>query len=157
MKIKLIQVGKTDAGYLKAGVDEFCKRIRHYIGFDVITCNAPKKWSSLPVTQRKEKEGQLLLEQLKPGDVCILLDEKGTSMGSEAFAGCLEKHMHSGTRSLVFVIGGPFGFSDKVYQAAESSLSLSKMTFSHQMVRLFFVEQLYRAFAIMRGEPYHNG
>ena len=134
----------------------FCKRIPHYIPFEMKVIPDLKNTRNLTEDQQKEKEGELILQQLTGGDELILLDEKGQQKSSVGFARFLEKKMLVGTKQLIFVIGGPYGFSAKVYEKAAQKMSLSAMTFSHQMVRLIFLEQLYRAFTIIKGEPYHH-
>ncbi len=156
MKISLLFTGKTEAPWLKEGIQVYSKRLMRYIPFELIECPIPKKWASLPPQQRMEKEGQLQLERMRQHDLCILLDEKGTAWDSEGLARFLEERMNRSTKSLLMVVGGPWGFSPEVRKAAHMKWSLSPMTFSHQMIRLFLVEQLYRAFAIIRNEPYHN-
>ncbi len=156
MKVKLIVVGKTDHDYLQHGISLFHKRIVHYLPFEYHVIPDLKNTRSLSEEQQKEREGELLLEQLKPGDELILLDEQGKQLSSVEFARFLEKKMLGGTKNLVFVIGGPYGFSRSVYNLASTGVSLSRMTFSHQMVRLIFSEQLYRAMTILKGEPYHH-
>lgn len=156
MKICLIVIGKTDEAYLQKGLEIFGKRIPHYILFETKVIPDIKNVKSLSFEQQKDKEGELILQQLTTSDELILLDENGQEFSSVDFARFLEKKMLSGIKRLVFVIGGPYGFSDKVYSRANGKVSLSKMTFSHQMVRLIFVEQLYRAFTILKGEPYHH-
>ncbi len=156
MKIKLLVIGKTDEKYLQTGLDIFCKRILHYISLEIKMIPDLKNTRNLTEDQQKEKEGELILRQLTGGDDLILLDEKGQQESSAGFARFLGKKMLAGTKQLVFVIGGPYGFSTKVYEKAVQKISLSAMTFSHQMVRLIFMEQLYRAFTIIKGEPYHH-
>jgi 23S rRNA (pseudouridine1915-N3)-methyltransferase len=156
MKIKLIVIGKTDKSYLQEGTAIFYNRITHYLPFEYQVIPDLKNTRKLSGDQQKEKEGDLLLPYLNPGDELILLDEQGKEFSSPEFARFLEKKMLGGTKTLVFAIGGPYGFSRKVYDAATSKISLSRMTFSHQMVRLIFTEQLYRALTILKGEPYHH-
>ena len=156
MKICLIVVGKTDEAYLQKGIEIFLKRIPHYISFEMKVIPDLKSSKNLSESQQKEKEGDLILQQISPSDELFLLDEQGFETSSVEFARFLEKKMVSGIKRLVFVIGGPYGFSGTVYGRATEKLSLSKMTFSHQMVRLIFVEQLYRAMSILKGEPYHH-
>ncbi len=156
MKIKLIVIGKTDKPYLQDGIDIFIKRIPHYIGFDYVILPDIKNTKKLSEAQQKEKEGLQILAQLGAQDELILLDEKGKEFRSVDFANFLEKKMVNSSKNIVFCIGGPYGFSDEVYQKALGKVSLSKMTFSHQMVRLIFCEQLYRALSILKGEPYHH-
>lgn len=156
MKIKLIVIGKTEEVYLQDGIGNYQNRIKHYINFEMLVIPALKNIKNLNIDQQKQKEGELILNNISVTDEVILLDEKGKSFDSLEFSGFIQRHMNSGIKQLVFIIGGPYGFSDKIYQRAHSKLSLSKMTFSHQMVRLFFIEQLYRAMTILRGEAYHH-
>jgi len=156
MKIKLIVIGKTDKTYLQEGIDIFNKRIIHYLPFEYLTIPDIKNTKNLSESRQKEKEGELLMAQLNQGDELILLDEHGNGFSSSGFARFLEKKMLGGTKTLVFAIGGPYGFSNRVHDSATTKISLSAMTFSHQMVRLIFTEQLYRALTILKGEPYHH-
>ena len=156
MKIRLILVGKTNAKYLLEGEKEYEKRLKHYTKFEEIIVPDLKQSGKLSENELKIKEGQLILDKLENIDHVILLDDLGKSYSSIEFANFLQQKMNSGLKSLVFVVGGAFGFSDEVYERANSKLSLSKMTFSHQMVRLIFKEQLYRGFSILRGEKYHH-
>tara|TARA_Y100001954_G_scaffold82348_1_gene90495 strand:- start:22 stop:495 length:474 start_codon:yes stop_codon:yes gene_type:complete len=156
MKIKLIVVGKTNAEYLLEGEKEYERRLKHYTKFEEIIITDVKQAGKLSESEHKKKEGQLILAKLENSDHVILLDDKGKSYSSVEFANFLQQKMNSSLKSLVFVVGGAFGFSDELYQRAYSKLSLSKMTFSHQMVRLIFKEQLYRGFSILRGEKYHH-
>lgn len=156
MNIKLLAIGKTDNKALQTLMDDYLKRLSFYIKFDLEVIPDIKNVKNLSEAQQKEKEGELILSKLTPTDQLILLDENGKSFSSEGFADELQKKMNSGTKTLVFVIGGPYGFSDAVYSKAQGKISLSAMTFSHQMVRLFFIEQVYRAFTILRNEPYHH-
>lgn len=156
MKICLIVIGKSDEEYLQKGLGIFLKRIPHYIVFEMKIIADIKNSKNLSEEQQKEKEGELILQQIISSDELILLDEHGLDASSIEFARFLEKRMLSGIKRLVFLIGGPYGFSENVYSRANGKISLSKMTFSHQMVRLIFVEQLYRAFTILKGEPYHH-
>lgn len=156
MKIKLIVVSKTDVPYIQAGIDEYAGRLRHYCDFELAVIPALKNAGTLRPEELKEREGQLILKQLDKIDMAVLLDEHGKEYTSVGFAEYLQKQMNSGVRTLAFVIGGAYGFSPAVYAAAQHKISLSQMTFNHQMVRLFFVEQLYRAHTILRHEKYHN-
>ena len=156
MKICLLVIGKTDEAYLQKGLEVFLKRIPHYISFEMKAIPDIKNAKNLSEDQQKEKEGELILQQLTTSDELFLLDEQGMEASSVEFARFLEKKMVSGIKRLVFVIGGPYGFSGSVYSRANGKMSLSKMTFSHQMVRLIFLEQLYRAMTILKGEPYHH-
>ena len=156
MKRTLLVIGKTDEAYLRNGLEIFLKRLPHYIQFEMKIIPDIKSTKNLSEEQQKEKEGEVILQQILTSDELILLDEQGIEVSSIDFARFLEKKMISGIKRLVFVIGGPYGFSGIVYSRATGKMSLSKMTFSHQMVRLIFLEQLYRAFTIMKGEPYHH-
>lgn len=156
MNVKLLTVGKTDVPWVKEGLDLYASRLRHYVPFTVEEIPELKKVSALTEEQIKQKEGELILKQISPQDSVILLDEHGLQMRSVEFASWLEKQLSGGSKSLVFVIGGAYGFSKEVYERANGKLSLSKMTFSHQMVRAVFAEQLYRACTILKGEPYHH-
>lgn len=156
MTIKLLIVGKTDEGSLKALIDKYVSRISHYNRFEMEIIPDLKNTKNLDSTRQKALEGKEIINKLNPADYVVLLDENGKQYTSESFATYLQKRLNSGMKQLIFVVGGPYGFSDEVYQRAQGTLSLSKMTFSHQMVRLFFVEQLYRGFSILRNEPYHH-
>lgn len=156
MNIKLLAVGKTDDNNLQKLIDEYLKRLSFYVKFDLEIIPDIKNAKNLSVVQQKEKEGELLLAKVSSSDWLILLDEKGKTFTSMQFADFLQKRMNSGIKNLLFVIGGPYGFSDAVYARANGKISLSSMTFSHQMVRLFFIEQLYRGYTILRNEPYHH-
>lgn len=156
MNIKLIVVSKTDIPYLQTGIDEYVGRIKHYCDFKMVVIPALKNQGKASPDEVKEREGQLILKQLEKVDVTVLLDEHGRENTSVGFSEFLQKQMNAGTRTLAFVIGGAFGFSPAVYAAGTHKISLSQMTFNHQMVRLFFTEQLYRAFTILRHEKYHN-
>lgn len=156
MNIKLIVVSKTDIPYLQIGIDEYVGRLRHYCDFELVVIPALKNMGKASPEEIKEREGQLILKQLEKVDTTMLLDEHGLEYTSMGFSEHLQKQMNSGIRTLAFVIGGAFGFSSAVNAAATHKISLSRMTFNHQMVRLFFVEQLYRAFTILHHEKYHN-
>ena len=156
MTIKLLAIGKTDNKQLQTLIADYQKRLGHYIKFDFEIIPDLKKAKNLSEIQQKQKEGELILSRINPTDILILLDENGKQMDSVVFSQYLQKHMNSGIKQLIFVIGGPYGFSEEVYNKAQGKLSLSKMTFSHQMIRLFIVEQLYRAFTILKNEPYHH-
>jgi 23S rRNA (pseudouridine1915-N3)-methyltransferase len=156
MTIKFLAIGKTDNKQLQALIDDYQKRLGFYVKFEFEIIPDLKKVKNLSEDQQKQKEGEFILNKLNPTDVLILLDENGKQLDSVAFSNYLQKHMNSGIKQLVFVIGGPYGFSPEVYQKANGKLSLSKMTFSHQMIRLFVIEQLYRGFTILRNEPYHH-
>lgn len=157
MKILLFVIGKTDEEYLVTGIKKFVGRLGHYTSFEMKEIPDIRNRKSLNEEQQKKAESFLLLSQLQPGDQVVLLDERGKSYTSVEFSDMIEKQMASGAKRLVFLIGGPYGFAQEVYDRADQKLSLSSMTFSHQMVRLVFVEQLYRAFTILKGEPYHHG
>jgi 23S rRNA (pseudouridine1915-N3)-methyltransferase len=156
MKILLLVIGKTDEDYLITGIKKYVGRLGHYVSFEMKEIPDIRNRKTLSEDQQKKAESFLLLQQLQPGDHVVLLDENGTSYTSVAFAENLEKLMASGAKRIVFVIGGPYGFAQEVYDKANAKMALSAMTFSHQMVRLIFVEQLYRAFTILKGEPYHH-
>ncbi|HTH82470.1 MAG TPA: 23S rRNA (pseudouridine(1915)-N(3))-methyltransferase RlmH [Mucilaginibacter sp.] len=156
MKITLLTVGKTEDAYLKEGIEKYVKRLKHYTRLELIDLPELKNTKALTEQQQKTKEAELILKKISPFDHVILLDEKGMELSSKQFATYLDKKAISSTSSLVFVVGGPYGFDDLVYERANDKLSLSRMTFSHQMIRLFFTEQLYRAFTILKGEPYHH-
>lgn len=156
MKISLIYIGKTDQEYLKKGITIYLDRLKHYIPFNMIEIPDIKNSKNLSVEQQKQKEGELILQKIVPTDDVVLLDENGKHFTSVEFSSLIEKKMVMSTQNLVFIIGGPYGFSQDVYSRANSKFALSKMTFSHQMVRLIFVEQLYRAMTIIKGEPYHH-
>lgn len=155
MKTELIQVGKTVNKHFIAGINDYCDRIGHYMPFQITTIPELKKTKSLSEEQQKEREGELILRLLQPSDTVVLLDEHGKEFRSIEFAAWIERQQQS-ARRLVFVIGGPYGFCDAVYARANDKISLSRMTFSHQMVRLIFCEQIYRACTIIKGEPYHH-
>jgi 23S rRNA (pseudouridine1915-N3)-methyltransferase len=156
MKITLLTIGKTDDKYLKEGLDKYLKRLKHYISFKIVELPALKNSKSLSEEQQKSKEAELIFKQITQTDQLLLLDEHGQEFSSVKFSEFLNKKMLSSTQHLVFVTGGPYGFAAEIYKRANDKLSLSKMTFSHQMVRLFFLEQLYRAFTILKDEPYHH-
>ncbi len=156
MKIRLLVIGKTEEGYLHHGLMEYLNRVKHYMPFEITEIPALKNVSSLTRDQQNAKEAEVITRQLQPGDVVVLLDERGKEYRSVEFAAFLNRHFVSGAKTLVFVVGGPFGFDPSLKKLASSSLSLSKMTFSHQMVRLFFAEQLYRALTILHGSGYHH-
>ncbi|MCC8198617.1 MAG: 23S rRNA (pseudouridine(1915)-N(3))-methyltransferase RlmH [Tannerellaceae bacterium] len=156
MKITLLVIGKTDMTYFADAIQEYRKRLIHYIPFDMEVIPDLKQVKNLSEIQQKEKEGECILKALQPGDYCVLLDDKGKEFTSMQFAAYLEKKMHVVPKRLVFIIGGPYGFSDAVYKVASEKISLSRMTFSHQIVRLIFIEQVYRAMTILNNEPYHH-
>ena len=156
MKITLLLVGKTvNKDFVKL-IDEYAGRVKHYIGFEIVTIPELKNTKSLSAEQQKQAEGELILKQLQGGDHVVLLDEHGKEFRSIEFADWMTRKMNTVSKRLVFIVGGPYGFSPSVYDAANEKISLSKMTFSHQMIRLIFVEQVYRAMTIMKGEPYHH-
>lgn len=156
MKITLIAIGKTEDKYLIEGMEKYLTRLKHYINFTLVIIPDIKNTKNLTQSQQKAKEAELILKQLNNSDTVVLLDEKGKKYTSVKFADYLNKQMVGSIQHLVFVIGGPYGFDQSIYQRANGNLSLSDMTFSHQMVRLFFIEQLYRAFTILKNEPYHH-
>lgn len=156
MKITLLTVGKTDKDWVKQGIDIYASRMKHYFPFSIVEIPELKNASSLSQEQIKTKEGELILKNIKPNDDVILLDERGREFSSMEFAKVLQDKISYIGKDIVFVIGGAYGFAEVVKQRSNSKISLSRMTFSHQMVRAIFVEQLYRAFTIMKGEPYHH-
>lgn len=156
MTITLLAVGKTDNTELISLIEVYKNRLNHYIKFQFEIIPDLKKAKHLSENEQKQKEGELILKKINSTDALVLLDENGKQFDSIGFSSYLQKHMNSGIKQLVFVIGGPYGFSDDVYRKANGKISLSKMTFSHQMVRLFFIEQLYRGFTILKNEPYHH-
>lgn len=156
MKISLLCIGKTDDAYIKEGIDKYLKRLKHYISFQLVEIPDVKNVKNMSEEQQREKEGELFLKTLTNLDYVVLLDEHGKTFRSVEFSSYLGQKMINSTSHIVFLIGGPYGFAAKVKERANAKMSLSKMTFSHQMIRLFFVEQLYRAFTIMKGEPYHH-
>lgn len=156
MTIKLLAIGKTDQKELNSLIGEYEKRLAHYVNFELQLLPDIRNSKNLSRARQLDMEAALLLRALKPSDVLFLLDERGKLLTSEGFASFMQKQMNSGIKQLVLAIGGPFGFGEQVYIRANGMLSLSKMTFSHQMVRLFIVEQIYRAFTILGNEPYHH-
>ena len=156
MKLLLLVVGRTVDKHLSTLIDDYTGRIKHYMPFELEVIPELKNAKSCSFEQQKEREGELLLRSMKDGDAVWLLDEGGREFRSIEFAAFLDRQHSSGARRLVFVVGGPYGFSPAVYARANGKISLSRLTFSHQMVRLFFTEQLYRAMTILRGEPYHH-
>ena len=156
MKIKLLAIGKTDDKHLMSLIDMYQNRLKHYIDFSFEIIPDIKNTKNLSKHQQKEKEGELFLKKIATSDQLILLDDKGKQYSSVAFSVFLQKKMNSGIKQLVLAIGGPYGFSDALYKMALGKISLSKMTFSHQMIRLLIVEQIYRAFTILKNEPYHH-
>jgi 23S rRNA (pseudouridine1915-N3)-methyltransferase len=156
MQIRLIAVGKTDHAAIQTLLEEYSKRLGFYIKFELEIIPDLKNSKNLSEASQKEKEGEMILKKVQSSDELVLLDEQGKQYSSVDFSDYLQKKMNAGLKQLIFVIGGPYGFSEEVYQRANAKISLSKMTFSHQMVRVFFVEQLYRAFTILKKEPYHH-
>lgn len=156
MKITLLVVGKTDVAWLREGIDVYVKRLKHYVSFELEVISDLKRSKNLSIEQQKQKEGELILARVAPGKEIHLFDEGGKTLSSKELASFIEQKMLGSLKELVFVIGGPYGFSDDVYRQAHSKISLSRLTFSHQMVRLLCVEQIYRAFTILKGEPYHH-
>lgn len=156
MKAILLVIGKTDDAYLLEGIDKYTARINKYIPFEMAVIPDIKNAKNMSADQQKEKEGELILKKIQPGDVLFLLDEGGKEMSSVKFAAWINNQLISGKKRMVFVVGGPYGFSPEVYKQAHGKISLSKMTYSHQMVRLIFTEQFYRAQTILKGEPYHH-
>ena len=156
MKIQLIVAGKTNQNFVQQGFIEFRTRLEHYYPFEIEIIPDIKNTGGLSAEQLKEKEGEKLLQSFQPGDYIVLLDERGKEFTSVEFAGYIEKKTHTSSKRLVFVIGGAYGFSNAVYEAAHEKIALSKMTFPHQLIRLIFIEQLYRAMTILNNEPYHH-
>lgn len=156
MKIQLLVVGKTDARYMEDAISLYINRLSHYIPFEMEIVPDIKNTKNLSETQQKEKEGVQIMKYLRPGDYVVLLDEEGKQYTSLEFAAYIETSMHTVSKRMVFIIGGPYGFNDSLYKTASAKISLSRMTFSHQMVRLVFLEQLYRAMTILNNEPYHH-
>lgn len=155
MKIVLIQVGKTNENYIQTGIKEYQKRLKNYIVFDEITV-AEAKNKKKTIKEQKAEEAKNILKEIKGGDLVILLDEKGKEYSSPEFANFLQKKMNQSPKRIVFILGGPYGFDQSIYQQFNQKFALSKMTFTHQMVRLFFIEQIYRGFAILNNSPYHH-
>ena len=156
MKIKLLAIGKTDSKDLQALIEEYSKRLGFYVSFNFEIIPDIKNAKNLSEKQQKIAEGNELLKRIEKSDTMIILDEKGNTFSSVQFSEFLQKKMNSGLKNLIFIIGGPYGDSEEMYQRATGKISLSTMTFSHQMVRLFFIEQLYRGFTILKNEPYHH-
>lgn len=156
MKITLLAIGKTNARFLQEGIDQYTKRLSHYIPFELKILPDVKTTKALTNEKQKEMEGQMFLSAIGQGDWVTLLDEKGREFTSREFASYIDKKTITIPKNLIFIIGGPYGFSQEMYNRANEKLSLSKMTFSHEMIRLFFVEQIYRAMTILKGEPYHH-
>lgn len=156
MKITVIAVGKTSTPYVREGIDAFLQRASRYVPVNLEVIPDLKSTRGLTPDEQKRREGEMILKALQPGDRVVLLDERGRQLTSMRFAAEIERLMASGLKRLVYIVGGPYGFSPEVYQRADDKLSLSTMTFTHEMVRLFFIEQVYRAMTILRGEPYHH-
>ena len=156
MKINILFLSKTKQAYLKEGETEYLKRLKKYVSVDITVIPDPKNASRLSPNELKKIEGQAIAKQLEKGTIVVLLDENGRQFGSREYSEWLQKRINSGPKSITFIVGGAYGFSDEVYKMAAFKVSLSKMTFSHQMVRLIFLEQLYRAFSILNNEPYHH-
>lgn len=156
MEIRLLTVGKTTVKFVADGIAEYERRLRHYVPFSIVSIPDIRNTRKLSTGQHKEAEGRELLSQLSPSDYVMLLDEHGKEFTSMMFASEMEKRMASGCRRIVFCVGGPYGFSEEMHRRADAEISLSRLTFPHELVRLLFVEQLYRAFTILRGEPYHH-
>ncbi len=156
MKITLIAIGKTEDKYLTEGIEKYVNRLKHYINFGFLQIPDVKNVKNLSEAQQKTKEALLLEKQIGNTDLVILLDEGGKKYSSASFSNYLNQHMVGSTQHIIFIIGGPYGFDETIYKRANGLISLSDMTFSHQMIRLFFVEQLYRGFSILKGEPYHH-
>ena len=156
MEIELLTVGKTTIRFVIDGIEEYTRRLKHYIPYSIRTIPDIKNTSKMDQAKQKEEEGKKILEAVSNSDYVVLLDERGRQYSSMEFSAFIEKQMVAGRRKVIFVVGGPYGFSKAVYDRADSLLSLSKMTFNHEMVRLFFTEPVYRAMTITRGEPYHH-
>ena len=156
MRINLLTVGKTDIAWVRTGLDTYVSRICRYMPFSLVETPELRNTASLGREQIKAREGELLLKHVRPSDFVVLLDERGKEFTSKDFSSFIEKKMQTVAKRLVFVVGGPYGFSEDVYQRANEKISLSKMTFPHDLIRLIFTEQLYRACTIIRGEPYHH-
>jgi len=156
MKIELAVIGKTSIGYLKQGIDEYIKRLKHYVPFEIKYIDDIKNTKNISEDQQKRTEGAKILSLLDKSDFVVLLDEHGKEYTSMQYSSYIQKRMLSGAKKVVFVIGGPYGFSQEVYDRANDKISFSKMTFNHEMIRLIFIEQLYRAYTIINHEPYHH-
>ena len=152
----MLLIGKTDDTNIKLAIEGYEKRLKHYISFEMQVIPDVKNAGKMNALELKEREGEMILKAVKPSDYLVLLDDKGKQLSSMEYSNYLQKCMNAGMRNIVFVVGGAFGFSEQVYKRAEMQLSLSRMTFTHQMVRLFFMEQTYRAFTILKGESYHH-
>lgn len=156
MEIELIAIGKTTTDYVLKGIDNYIKRLKHYTTFKFTELPDVRRGGNITEAQQKEREAALFMAKIQPSDYLALLDERGKSQSSVEFSSFIEKMQLSGRKRVIFLIGGPYGFAQSIYDRADYMLSLSKMTFNHEMVRLFFIEQLYRAHTILRGEPYHH-
>lgn len=156
MKITLITMGKTEDSYLSEGINIYTKRLKHYVPFRILEITELKNTKNLSREQQKIKEGEMIFKNINNTDHVILLDENSNELSSRQFSEFLNKKMVGGQQHLIFIVGGPYGFSKEVYDRSNEKISFSKMTFSHQMIRLFFVEQIYRAYTILKGEPYHH-
>ncbi len=156
MDVTLLAIGKTRAGFVLDGIGEYTRRLRHYVPFFLEELPDVKTSKTMSEDMQKTREGELMLSRVSQSDYLVLLDERGTQYTSMEFSRYMEKMMASGRRRIVFAVGGPYGFPKSVYDRADARISLSKMTFNHEMVRLFFIEQIYRAMTILRGEPYHH-
>lgn len=156
MKIELAVIGKTSIGYLKQGIDEYIKRLKHYVSFEIKYIDDIKNTKNISEDQQKRTEGTKILSLLDKSDFVVLLDEHGKEYTSIQYSSYIQKRMLSGAKKVVFVIGGPYGFSQEMYDRANDKISFSKMTFNHEMIRLIFTEQLYRAYTIINHEPYHH-
>lgn len=156
MQLTLLCIGKTGKSFLEQGELEYMKRLSHYVSFDMVVLPDIKQAKSLSEEQIKVREGQQFLDKIQPQDTVLLLDERGKQFDSLEFSNHIQEQFNRGGKHIFFLVGGPYGFSEAIYQRANGKISLSKMTFSHQMIRLFFIEQLYRAMTILKGEPYHH-
>ncbi len=156
MEIVILAIGKTSTKYIIEGIRDYSERLRHYINWHTEVISDLRKGKSMPISEQKQREGERMLAAIQPSDMVILLDENGREYTSTQFSQRLEKIMVSGRKRIIFCIGGPYGFSEDMYHRADAKISLSRLTFNHEMVRLFFIEQLYRAFTILRGESYHH-
>jgi 23S rRNA (pseudouridine1915-N3)-methyltransferase len=157
MKIKLLTIGKTEENYLRDGVEFYVKKLEHYFPFEYEELPALKQTKNLNFSEQKKREGEILFKKISPSDFVILLDERGKQYSSVEFSDFLQQKLSQNSKQILFIIGGAYGFSEEIYQRKNHSLSLSSMTFSHQMVRIIFLEQLYRGASILRNEPYHHG
>ncbi|WDF54780.1 23S rRNA (pseudouridine(1915)-N(3))-methyltransferase RlmH [Mucilaginibacter sp. KACC 22063] len=156
MKVTLLTVGKTEDAYIREGIDKYLKRLKHYLKVEIVDLPELKNTKALTADQQKNREAEMILKKVAATDYLVLLDEQGSEFTSQQFANYIDKKAVTSVQHMVFVVGGPYGFDQSVYQRANDKVSLSRMTFSHQMVRLFFIEQLYRACTIIKGEPYHH-